>query len=82
MIITDNKIEFKNICSRHVLTETPMLGFDRISAIDMLRMGFKMISPLELAIDVINDYNASIDKIEQIKLVSNPISISFIDIVL
>ena len=79
MIITDNKIEFKNICSRHVLTETPMLGFDRISAIDMLRMGFKMISPLELAIDVINDYNASIDKIEQIKLVSNPISISFID---
>ena len=79
MIITDNKSEFKKICSRHVMAETPMLGFNRISAIDMLRMGFKTISPIDLAIDVINDYNASIDKIEQIKMVSASISVSFID---
>lgn len=79
MIITDKKSEFKKICSRHVMAETPMLGFNRISAIDMLRIGFKTISPIDLAIDLINDYNASIDKIEQIKMVSASISVSFID---
>ena len=79
MIITDNKSEFKKICSRHVMAEKPMLGFDSMNAIDMVRMGFKTISSIDLAIDVINDYNASNDRIEQIKMVSAPISISFID---